>query len=979
MHLLYIKKNGAPKIRNFRKLLSITRINSKRTQAKLSVQGSYLFYLGSPSTRERGDFDDYARGAQLNGPAPFWAGSGPALWGLQGVAQSEQVERLAQGFHPLTGEPLLRGAGGTHVMGVDMTFSAPKDVSAVFAGADAATQEAIIEALQASAKAAIAHTESVSITRHGHGGRAKQAAEAIAAAIYTHFASRALDPQLHAHAFVFNLGKRPGSEWSALDGKPHFDAKMSTGALFRAELAWRLRGLGFAIEPDGSYFKIAGIVDGQRDALSTRSREINSYLSERGGAELDGAAAREVAALNTRSAKAEPPLPELLARFKAQAARLGLTPALISAWRSAKAPEMDTPDISHAALLDELTASSSVATPHEALALICEKAMGQWGAARCLQELKAFMAGALVMHLGSTEHLTQVFTSKAMIDLEADISAKVEAGKGSIAHQLPREAVELAFETLERDLTAKVGSAVKLDQQRAAALHICCETGSHAFIEGWAGTGKTTMLKTVGAAYREAGVEPIGCCQSAAAAQNLSRETGIRSRTIASLLLSIKKGRVRLSVKSAVILDEAGMVGSREFGLLQAEALKAGAKLICVGDPKQLQPIGAGGIFKALMERHGKAELSAIQRQRTDQGPLLDWILSRKAARALTLPKERLSAIKGLPEEARMPALDALAESDPKLGRALARWRARFDHEWMREAVAQLARGEAESALRRMDERGRLRLISGAQATLDALISDWDRDKTDLKAKALIAATRAEARALNAMARERLIERGVVVSRESIKVAVLDRDGNAEAREFAPGDRIAFTQNDKPLGVVNGGAGEVRAISIGPAGEPLLKVELDDRNARGESTVMIPVSFGRFDHAYCLTNHKSQGRTFDSAYVLLNPATVDREWSYVAGSRSRFATTLYASMEGIRPLDPDAHHQKAPELTRDDLISALASRMRRSRAKGTTLEWDAPNPPTSISGRFDLLARWAKSLVIRSRERAIRQEPGPAR
>ena len=948
-------------------MLSITKINSARTQAKRAAQGGYLFYLGSPSTRERGDFDDYARGAGLDGPAPFWAGSGPALWGLSGAAQSEHVERLARGFHPLTGEPLLRGAGDAHVMGVDMTFSAPKDVSAVFAGADAATQRAIIEALQASASAAIAHTERVSITRHGHGGRVKQAAEAIAAAIYTHFASRALDPQLHAHAFVFNLGKRPGSNWSALDGKPQFEAKMSTGALFRAELAWRLKGLGFAVEPDGRYFRIHGISDAQREALSTRSREINSYL-DRDGMERDGATAREVAALNSRSGKAEPPLPELLARFKAQASRLGLTPALISAWRSAPAPEIEPPDISHAELLEELTQSSSVATPHEALALICEKAMGKWGAARCLKELNAFLASPLVMHLGSTEHLTQVFTSRAMIDLEADISAKVEAGKDSSAHRLLPEAVERAVRALEQDLSAKVGAPVKLTEQRAAAAHICCETGAHAFVEGWAGAGKTTMLKTVAAAYRESGFTLIGTCQAAAAAQNLSREAGIPSRTIASLLLAIKEGRVKLNEKTALALDEAGMVGSREFALLQAESLKAGAKLICVGDPKQLQPIGAGAIFKSLMERHGKAEISSIQRQRTDHGPLLDWISSGKAARALRLPKERLSAIRSLPEAARMTALKALAEADPKLGRALDRWRARFDHEWMREAVAELARGEAESALRRMDGRGRLRLISGQEAALNELISDWDRDKAELKAKAIIAGTREEARALNRLARERLIERGAVKAAESLGVAILNRDNEAEARDFAPGDRILFTQNDKALGVVNGATGRINAIRVGHAGEAVLAVELDEPNARGEREAAIPASFARFDHAYCLTNHKSQGRTFDSAYALVNPAMADREWCYVAASRSRFATTLYANTELLAGIDSESH-QPREATTREELISALASRMRRSRAKGTTLDWEPPAQPSLLSGRVELLAQWVRALAARARER----------
>src|SRR5207244_3323705 len=157
---------------------------------------------------------------------------------------------------------------------------------------------------------------------------------------------------------------------------------------------------------------------------------------------------------------------------------------------------------------------------------------------------------------------------------------------------------------------ARLSVRVSLDQQRRAATHVACETGRHAFVEGWAGTGKTTMLKAVGHAFCQAGLEVFGCCQSAAAAQNLARETGLPSRTIASLLLSLREGRAKLTAKTVLVLDEAGMVGSADFALLQDEALKAGAKLVAVGDPKQLQPIGAGGIFASLMREHGKAEIS---------------------------------------------------------------------------------------------------------------------------------------------------------------------------------------------------------------------------------------------------------------------------------------------------------------------------------------------------------------------------------
>lgn len=948
-------------------MLSITKIGSAGR-----VQRGYLAYLAPQRISAHGDFDEYARGGSVEGPAPFWAGRGVASLQLHSLPTREAVESLAAGIDPRSGATMVHGAGADHVMGLDLTFSAPKDVSALFAAADEGTQAAIVEALQASVRVALSHSESLAVARRGHAGRIKEAVKAVVAAVYTHFASRALDPQLHAHAFMFNLGLRADGAWAALDGKPHFEAKLATGALFRVELASRMKALGFGIEPDGPYFKIAGIEDQQRRALSTRSREIQGHLAQ-GESGSGSQAERDAAALATRSAKTEPPLPQLMALFKQKAAELGLTPSLVATWRGGAKPDLlGELMIDHEELLAELTQSSSVATPHEALALICEKAMGRWSAAQCLRELELFLDSPLVARLGHTEHLTPVFTSRAMLGLEAQIDQAVANGRGSIAHALSKDLVEGALATLEAELASTVGAAVRLDEQRAAALAVCCQPGNHAFIEGWAGAGKTTTLRAVAAAHKSGGMRVIGCCLSAAAAQNLSSEAGIRSRTLASLLLAVKDGRLTLDTRCAVVLDEAGMVGSRQFALLQQEVVKAGAKLICVGDPKQLQPIEAGGIFKSLMERHGRAEISSIQRQRTDQAPLLDWIASGKATKFLGLEPRQLAAINRLPAEARLRALRELSASNTRLAKALDRWRARFDHAWMRQAVADFATGNAERGLRAMDARGRLKLAASQDSAIQELVGDWVRDKAPVHEKTIIAATRAEARSLNDLARDALIARGLIRDDHGAQCAIL-RDGNEPMiRRFAPGDRIAFTQNDPGLGVVNGALGSITAVEADRHGAPVLRVELDEANARGERIARVPCAYGRFDHAYCLTNHKSQGRTFSSAFALLNPAMVDREWSYVALSRSRFATTLYAPA-GMRQGNEEAHRAPATGQQREEFVRALALRMSKSRAKGTTLDWSAdgtlpaapadalPSPLSAkLASRLSLLAHWAQ-------------------
>ncbi|MCQ0030983.1 hypothetical protein EFP18_21450 [Burkholderia glumae] len=963
-------------------MLSIVKINSAKSQA---VQGSegYLAYIGAPSTRQRGDFDDYARvddHAAL-GPLPFWACSGPSLLGLDQnhPAIAEHVEQLARGFHPLTGQALVEGAGDAHVMGVDMTFSAPKDVSAIFAAADRETQTQILDCLHDAVRAALSHAEAHAITRHGHGGQVKRTAEAAVAACYTHFASRALDPQLHVHAFMFNVGKRAGvNEWSALEHRAQFDRKMATGALFRVELAMRLRAMGFAIEPAGPYFQVAGVSDEQRKALSTRSREIAERVAKMGDVGEHGEAAKDVAAINTRSAKSEPPLPELLERFARQTAKLGLTPEAVTRMREptlaaqasastnqSAAPELsessstiaaDLPEfeLDHAALLDKLTESQSCATPQDALTLICEASMGQWDAARCLEELDRFMASEHPLVLGETETLAPVFTSRATLDMEARATRTVHDGKADFRHRIPSSTVNKRFDALEADLGAKLGAPVSLDEQRAAALHVASETGNHAFVEGWAGTGKTTLLRALADGYKESGLSVFGCCQSASAAQNLSRETGISSRTIASLLLAVQSGRMTLTDRSVLVLDEAGMVGSREFALVQQLVVEAGAKLIAVGDSKQLQPVEAGGIFRALVREHGAAEISTIRRQRTDFEPLFEWLAERARERAIDpaaaiVEPEALDALRSLPDDAKMRAAEALCSVAPTLRRGFHAWRARYDHEWMRDAVESFAVGATLPALRLLDSHQRLRLSDGPLASAETLLDEWTADKTPLAEKIMIAATRAEVADLNARARTRLVEHGIVLDSKGSELEITHRDESKEAKRFAPGDRVVFTKNDRTLGVANGSTGTIQKIHRAASGLALL-VELDAPNERGETTARVPASFGRFDHAYCLTNHKSQGRTLSSAHVLVNPAMADREWIYVASSRSRFATTLHVDRGAILSADPESHLQPTrAEFGRAAAIECLARSMSRSRAKGTTLDY-AVEPSQSERG-----------------------------
>ncbi|SDG06770.1 MULTISPECIES: ATP-binding domain-containing protein [unclassified Duganella] len=375
-------------------------------------------------------------------------------------------------------------------------------------------------------------------------------------------------------------------------------------------------------------------------------------------------------------------------------------------------------------------------------------------------------------------------------------------------------------------------------------------------------------------------------------------------------------------------------------------------------------------MFKSLTQRHGKAELSNIQRQKTDFAPLLNWLCKRGS-----LSKQKADVLKTLPENIRVQALESLCTQDEKLQRAFDRWQKRFDYSWLREVVELFASGKAKDALQTLDERGRLQIISGHTATVDALISDWAQDRTPIDRKTMIAATRLEVAALNAKARSLLIDQGVVIDRMGLDLEITHRDESRETKRFAPGDRIVFSKNDKVLGVANGITGTIQGIEQARF-TSLLRVQLDELNERGESVVMVPASFSYFDYAYCLTNHKSQGRTFDAAYTLANPSMCDREWIYVAASRSRYATTIYANRADLQTVDIESHREhdaKKEGDSRTAMIDALALRMSRSRAKGTTLDYDTAIEPhaelrtTPVPISLRIARRFLQAISPRSR------------
>ena len=164
-----------------------------------------------------------------------------------------------------------------------------------------------------------------------------------------------------------------------------------------------------------------------------------------------------------------------------------------------------------------------------------------------------------------------------------------------------------------------------LSGEQAEALAHVTDGRDLGVVVGYAGTGKSAMLGVARDAWEAAGYQVRGVALSGIAAEHLESGSGIASRTIASLEHGWGQGRDVLTSRDVLVVDEAGMVGTRQMERVLSHAAEAGAKVVLVGDPQQLQAIEAGAAFRAIAERHGGAEISEVRRQRED------WQRTRRA------------------------------------------------------------------------------------------------------------------------------------------------------------------------------------------------------------------------------------------------------------------------------------------------------------------------------------------------------------
>ncbi|TPK85721.1 Ti-type conjugative transfer relaxase TraA [Mesorhizobium sp. B2-4-13] len=216
-----------------------------------------------------------------------------------------------------------------------------------------------------------------------------------------------------------------------------------------------------------------------------------------------------------------------------------------------------------------------------------------------------------LVELGKDGRGEDRFTTRQMIDTEQRLHHAADRMAGQERHAVSDAQREAALaRAAERGL-------VLSGEQTDALAHI---TDGHGLgvVVGFAGTGKSAMLGVARQAWAAAGYEVRGAALSGIAAENLEGGSGIASRTIASMEHSWGQGRDLLTARDVLVIDEAGMIGTRQLERVLSHAADVGAKVVLVGDPQQLQAIEAGAAFRSIHERHGGVEIGQVRRQRED-------------------------------------------------------------------------------------------------------------------------------------------------------------------------------------------------------------------------------------------------------------------------------------------------------------------------------------------------------------------------
>jgi conjugative relaxase-like TrwC/TraI family protein len=559
-----------------------------------------------------------------------WGGAGAARLGLHGEVTPEAYRPAfgPGGFRdPLNGQRFVR----TTRPGFELVVSAHKSLSLLGVAGRADDMHAILDAQTA---ATIAYLEDWAQARGGRRGRAAVATptSGLVYAVTRHGTSREGDPHLHEHVLVANVCEMrdAGGGYKALKSDELRDRDEAATMVGRLHSAAKAIELGYAIETDRGRsgrardWGIVGIPAAVCEVFSKRADQIADYLEEMG---YSSYRARNVAARRNRPVKRGTGTDQLMGRWIAELETHGwtldrLAASLDRARRRCQglARSLTDPEIDRLAaeLLDpegELLARWKVFDRPRLVAEIAPLLYGH-NPAELDKVVDRVLASELVVPLiGIAGASDQPYTATAVLATEQTITYALERFIRRRASVVAQDLVDQVTAGKQTELGRELSAG-----QRRAVERICGAGRAIDVIVGVAGSGKTTALDVATRALEAAGCQVLGIATSGQAARTLHYYARIPSGTVRSLLWRLDHGQVTLDRRSVLVLDEASLTADIDLARLLLAVNRAGGKLVIVGDPRQLAPVGPGGALQALVERHPESVTVLNQNLRQRDG-----------------------------------------------------------------------------------------------------------------------------------------------------------------------------------------------------------------------------------------------------------------------------------------------------------------------------------------------------------------------
>ena len=526
---------------------------------------------------------------------------------------------------------------------------------------------------------------------------------------------------------------------------------------------------------------------------------------------------------------------------------------------------------------------------------------------------------------------TRLYSTRHTLQIEQEVRDMAAGMAADMGHSLPAQAIE------ER-VSGLLKAGYPLSEEQIAAIRSVTSSGGRvAIIEGAAGSGKTTTLRPIADLYREHGSDIIATAVAWRTAVALGNDVGARPFCVDKLLRLAARGGIEITKDTTIIVDEAGMLSTRQAHHILQLSERHGAKIVFAGDTQQQQPVEAGPGLRLIRDAVGSVRVDRIRRQKADLEDILTHVQGET------------------PETARLLANSMAEERCTRILTYYENMKGRVAFTpWQVAASEALRDGDAASAIAALLLRGRFHIGYDEEKTLTGLVDDWDRYQREHldKSSVVLARTRAEARALSHLMRERRF--GALPDDESAdvdRIAVMVSRGTEDERSTSPleivrGDRLRIGATHWKKQLFNGTVVTVEDFKVeraeaGTEPSALISARTEDGRAVRFRHDEIRDWYGniRLDHGYAMTITSAQGLTVDRTFLLAD-ARPSRETIYPAATRHRERLDIYVNRA---PLALDIAHRRADNdleisMTDTEIRAHLAERWSRSQPKEAALD-----------------------------------------